>query len=134
MSNVAWVLTIACDEELRDLPKALDLAKKAAELRPKDAFSWGIYGTARYRTGDWKGAIAYLDKAMGLNTTRDRDRNSAIIGFFLAMAHWQLGEKDKARAWFAKAVQWVEKGNKDNAELKRFRAEAAELLGIEETK
>jgi hypothetical protein len=46
------------------------------------------------------------------------------------MAHWQLGEKDKAREWFAKAVQWMEKGNPENAERKRFRAEAAELLGV----
>jgi hypothetical protein len=44
----------------------------------------------------------------------------------------QLGEQDKARAWFAKAVPWLEKGNKDDAELQRFRAEAAELLGIAE--
>ena len=46
--------------------------------------------------------------------------------------HWQLGEKDKAREWFAKAVRWMEKGNQEEAELKRFRAEAAELLGMEE--
>lgn len=52
-------------------------------------------------------------------------------GFFLAMAHWQLGEKDKAREWFAKSVQWMEKGAKDE-ELRRFRVEAAELLGIKE--
>jgi hypothetical protein len=46
------------------------------------------------------------------------------------MTHSQLGEKDKAREWFDRAVQWMEKGNKDNAELTRFRAEAAELLGV----
>ena len=42
-----------------------------------------------------------------------------------------FGENDQARTWFAKAVQWVEKGNQENAKLKRFRAEAAELLGVE---
>ena len=50
------------------------------------------------------------------------------------MAHWQLGDKDNAREWFAKAVQWMENGIKDNAETKRFRAEAAALLGVEEKK
>jgi hypothetical protein len=45
------------------------------------------------------------------------------------MSHWQLGDKAKAREWFDRAVQWVEKGKKDDPELKRFRAEAAELLG-----
>jgi hypothetical protein len=48
------------------------------------------------------------------------------------MAHWQLGEQDKAREWFAKAVQWMDSGLQNHVELKRFRAEAAELLGIEE--
>jgi hypothetical protein len=31
-------------------------------------------------------------------------------------------------------VQWMDRGLQNNAELKRFRAEAAELLGIEEKK
>ena len=51
-------------------------------------------------------------------------------GFFLAMAHWQLGDKSKAREWFDKAAAWMEKGKQDDANLKRFRAEAAELLGV----
>jgi hypothetical protein len=50
--------------------------------------------------------------------------------FFLAMAHWQLGEKDKARAWYDQAVAWMDKNRPQDAELKRFRAEAAALLGL----
>lgn len=46
------------------------------------------------------------------------------------MAHAQLGEKDKSRAWFDKAVQRMEKGKKDDADLQRLRSEAAELLGV----
>jgi serine/threonine protein kinase/tetratricopeptide (TPR) repeat protein len=129
MNSLAWMLATASDATFRDPPRALELAKKAAELSPKIASYWGTFGTVRYRTGDWKGAIADLEKAIGLRTP-DRPGNAAN-GFFLAMAHWQLGAKDKAREWFAKAVQWMEKGNKENAQLKRFRAEAAELLGVE---
>jgi hypothetical protein len=47
------------------------------------------------------------------------------------MAYWQLGEKNKARTWFDKAVQWMDKGLQEHALFKRFRAEAAELLGIQ---
>jgi hypothetical protein len=54
--------------------------------------------------------------------------------FFLAMTHWQLGAKDKARAWYDRAVQWMDKNQPDNEELRRFRAEAAELLGLNEKK
>jgi hypothetical protein len=63
---------------------------------------WGTLGTARYRTGDWKGAVADLEEAIGLRNP-DHPHN-AYNGFVLAMAHWQLGEKDKARAWFDKSV------------------------------
>ena len=48
--------------------------------------------------------------------------------FFLAMAHWQVGEKDKARQWYAKAVAWMDKNKPTDAELTRFRAEAKALL------
>ena len=49
----------------------------------------------------------------------------------LAMAHWQLGEKEQARQSYDKGVAWMdEKAPKDD-ELIRFRAEATELLGVE---
>ena len=54
-------------------------------------------------------------------------------GFFLAMAHWQLGHKEEARRQYDKSVGWMEnsENSESNAdELIRFRAEAAELLGI----
>jgi hypothetical protein len=48
------------------------------------------------------------------------------------MAEWQLGNKDEAREWYENAVEWMEKNAADNKELIRFRAEAAELLGVKE--
>jgi hypothetical protein len=49
------------------------------------------------------------------------------------MAYWQVGGQAKAREWFDKAVAWMDQGKqKDDADPKRFRAEAAELLGIKE--
>jgi hypothetical protein len=42
-----------------------------------------------------------------------------------------LGEKDVARTWYDKAVAWMDKNkSQDEDELRRFRTEAAELLGI----
>jgi hypothetical protein len=51
---------------------------------------------------------------------------------FLAMTHWQLGERDEARQWYGKAVEWIEKHQSDDDQLRRFRAEAAQLLGVTE--
>jgi tetratricopeptide (TPR) repeat protein/predicted Ser/Thr protein kinase len=132
MSILAWFLATASDARFRDPPRAVELAAKAAELLPPPANPWGTLGTARYRTGDWKGAIADLEKAIGLRNP-DHPHN-AHNGFVLAMAYWQLGEKDKARAWFDKSTVRMAKGLQENAELKRFRAEAAQLVGIETKK
>jgi hypothetical protein len=52
--------------------------------------------------------------------------------FFLAMSHWQLGKKDEARKWYDQAVPWMDKNQPKNEELRRFRREAAELLGLKE--
>jgi hypothetical protein len=49
--------------------------------------------------------------------------------FFLAMAHWRLGDRDKARTWFGRAVKWMDAHQPQDVELRRFRAEAEALLG-----
>ena len=41
------------------------------------------------------------------------------------------GDKEQARLWYDRAVQWMEKNQPQDKELPRFRAEAAALLGIE---
>jgi hypothetical protein len=46
------------------------------------------------------------------------------------MAHWQLGKKEEACKWNDKAVAWMEKNRPKDEELKLFRAEAEELLGM----
>ena len=51
--------------------------------------------------------------------------------FFMAMSHRQLGNRDEARKWYDQGVEWMEKNSPNNEELRGFRAEATELLGIE---
>src|SRR5439155_17573706 len=112
MNILARFLATVSDAKFLDPPRAVELAAKAAELSPTEPDFRATLGMARYRTGDWNGAIADLEKAIGL---RNPDHpNRASNGFFLAMAHWQLGEKDKARAWFDKSVQWMDKSSQDN--------------------
>jgi serine/threonine protein kinase/tetratricopeptide (TPR) repeat protein len=131
MSNLAGCLASFPDVKLRDPQRAVDVAARAVAGDPKNADFRDTLGTARYRAGDWKGAIADLEHAIRLRKPDDPECSSA--GFFLAMAYWQVGDRAKARAWSDKAVAWMEQGTqKDDADLKRFRAEAAELLGIKE--
>jgi hypothetical protein len=48
--------------------------------------------------------------------------------FFLGMAHWQLGNKVEANKWYDQAMKWMEKNQPKAEELRRFRAEASEML------
>jgi WD40 repeat protein len=134
LNKQAWPLATNPDAKLRDPARAVELAQKAVDLCPKQAMYWNTLGVAHYSAGHWKEAIEALTKSMQLQ----KGNLESFDTFFLAMAHWRLDEKEKARQWYDRAVQWMEK-NKDQLgnkqwleELRRFRAEAEELLGIQE--
>ena len=128
-NRLAWLLATCPDPKLRDPKRVLELAKKALQLAPQDGESWKSLGAAHYRLGDWKATIAAFEKANTLFSGGGSNE-----WFFLAMARWQLGEKDVARRAYDRAVQWMEKYHPTNRDLGRLRSEAAELLGIEKKK
>jgi tetratricopeptide (TPR) repeat protein len=125
-NNLAWLLANCADAKFRDPVEAVRLAQRAVALAFREGNYWNTLGVAQYRAGDWKGALDALGKSMELNQGGD-----SSDWFFLAMAHWQLGQKEQARTWYDKAIAWMEKHQQQNEELRRFRAEAAALLGIE---
>jgi eukaryotic-like serine/threonine-protein kinase len=129
--SLAWLLTNCREVKLRDPRGGLEVARKAVELAPRSASAWAMLGWAHYRTGDWKACIETLETSCDLDNPKGGDAGQ---WFFLAMAHWQLGEKDKAREWYARAAEWTDKHQPNNEDLRRFRAEAAELLELKEKK
>jgi tetratricopeptide (TPR) repeat protein len=126
-NTLAWQLATWPDPSLRDPARAVELARKAVELRPLASSIWNTLGAALYRAGDWSAAIEALEKSDSL----EPDRYLAINGFFLAMAHRRRGEEDQARRCYDKAAAWMEERQSQNDMLKRFRAEAAALMGID---
>ena len=123
---LAWLFATCPNSKLRDPRRAVELAKKGVSLAPEEASYWNTLGVAEHRQGDWKAAIEALTKSEEL-------ASRTFLGydaFFLAMAHWHLGDKPRARGWYDKAVQWMEKNQPKNEELNRFRAEAAALLEV----
>jgi hypothetical protein len=50
------------------------------------------------------------------------------------MAYSGLGARENARRCYDEGVQWMEKHQPKHADLRRFRAEAAEMLKIQEKK
>jgi len=119
----ALLLALCPDPTFRDPKRAVELGTKAVELAPQDGDCWFTLGAAQYRASNWKAALESLQKAMPL-------RNGGDCGdwFFLAMVHWQLGDKAKACLWYDKADLWM--ANHHHPAWPPLRAEAAELLGI----
>jgi tetratricopeptide (TPR) repeat protein len=124
-NSLAWLLATAPDANVRNPARAVELARRTVDVAPEQGDFWNTLGAAHYRAGDWKAAITALEKSMAL-----RQGGDCSNWFFLAMAHWQLGEKEKAREWYDRAVEWTNKHKLDDEELRRFRTEAAELLGV----
>jgi tetratricopeptide (TPR) repeat protein len=131
-NNLAWLLATCPDAKLRDPRRAVELAKRAVRLATKEGNNWGTLGAAHYRAGDWKEAVAALDKSRELKKGGD-----AYAWLFLAMAHQKLGNHDEARKAYDQATQWLEKNkeslakNKRQAEeLRRFRSETEEVLEL----
>jgi serine/threonine protein kinase/tetratricopeptide (TPR) repeat protein len=128
LNGWAYVLATLLEPKLRDPGRALSLAQETAELAPKNGMFWRTLGVAHYRTGNWTAARGALEKSIQLGF----QRSSSF--FFLAMAHWRLGEKDKARGWYDRAVRWMDRNQPKSEDLRRFRAEAEELLKLKEKK
>ena len=121
---LAWTFS---DPEIGNEKRAIDLAKRAVSLAPNDADFWNTLGVAYYRAGNWKQAVTALEKARELSAGGD-----AVDWLFLAMAHWQLGNKEEAHDLYTQALHSPKTSKLLEAELPRFRAEAAKLLGIDE--
>jgi len=122
---LAWFLGTCPDRRLWKPALAVELAKKATQREPGSAGNWNTLGVAQYRAGDHDAAIKTLGKSRELGSG-----GNACDWFFFAMAHWQLKHTEEARRWYDKGAAWMEKNKSDDEELLRFRAEAAELLGI----
>jgi serine/threonine protein kinase/Tfp pilus assembly protein PilF len=122
-NEVAWFLVATPELRLRDAALAVRLAEKAVSAQPKSSEYRNTLGVALYRNGNNQTAIAEIERGMSLRLGGD-----SLDWFFLAMAHHRLGDREKARMWFDRAVEWMDKNKPLDEELRRFRAEAEALL------
>jgi superkiller protein 3 len=121
--ELAWHLATATDAKLRDPKAAVSHARTATALQPDRPNYWRILGVALLRDGDYQAAAEALERFEKMTNGNDHHH-----GFFLAMAYWQLGERDKAGQAYERAQRWMDLNQPKNEELRRFRAEASELL------
>jgi tetratricopeptide (TPR) repeat protein len=126
--NLAWLLLIRPDRQPRHAAEALELAQKGAESEPWNHDRWHTLGVAHCRLGHWKEALACIAKSRQLE--KKPGPPDSYDRFFEAMAYSGLGERDKARRCYDEGVRWMEEHAPEHADLRRFRDEAARMLGI----
>ena len=123
-NSLAWALAKPPDRGSRARSEALEHARQAVALSPKEGTFHNTLALAEYRIGHWGESIAAAERSIALLKGVD-----AANWFFLAMALWQRGEKNPSRSFFDQAVAWTKKNDPRNAELLAFWRESAELLG-----
>jgi tetratricopeptide (TPR) repeat protein len=124
LNELAWILTTCNELALREPVGALELARRATQLEPEGPDYWNTLGAASYRAGKSQAAVHALHKAMQLRG----DGGKCIDWFFIALAHWQLGQQDEACRWHRQAIEWLDQNGPPNAELLRIRNEVDAML------
>ncbi len=122
-NDLAWLLLTAPDRRPRDISRAILLAEKAVERAPECGAYRNTLGIAYFRAGDWKAAIAALERSIEFGAG-----GTSFDYFFLGMAYWWQGDEAQAHHRCARAEEWMERNGPEHEDLLRFRAEAIALL------
>jgi len=125
------ILLATCpDAGFRDPGRAVRLARRSAEQASENGRWWHLLGVAEYEAGQFQDAIASLRQGM-----QRRAGGDSFDRLFLAMAHWQVGEKQEARRWYQQALEYIDHDGRTISrdftplDAKRIRAEARQLIG-----
>ena len=95
------------------LPEALALITRALEISPRDPYILDSMGWVKFRMGQYKDAVEYLQRAYSL-------RPEAEIAAHLGEALWQLGDQAEARKVWAQGVTQDASNKTLQDTLKRF--------------
>jgi tetratricopeptide (TPR) repeat protein len=94
LNNLAYLYT----EQLNDLNKAYDLARKARDLRANDPSIGDTLGWVLYKRGEYQQALTILQESA------ENAADNPEIQFHLGMTAYMIGQTDIARAALQKAA------------------------------
>ena len=94
LNNLAYLYT----EQLNDLNKAYDLARKARDLRANDPSIGDTLGWVLYKRGEYQQALPVLQESA------EKAADSPEIQFHLGMTAYMMGQTDLARVALQKAA------------------------------
>ena len=128
LEALARLLTSCPVVGLRDPQRAIDAARRASEMDANDERILATLGMAYYRAGAWAESITAFSRSIHLSTVASPD-----VCLFLAMAHWQTGDRLTARSWYQRANPAGIQRQNQHIRFHQLRAEADSLLGIGDT-
>jgi eukaryotic-like serine/threonine-protein kinase len=123
-NNLAFGLAMHPDRAKRDIAAALEHARNATSLQPKNRAYVNTLAAVQYRAGLRDEALASCRKSMELGKGGD-----PYDWFFLAMIEHDRGNADEAARWFDKSMAWLKQQKSPDADLLQIWAEAAKLIG-----
>ena len=130
MCNIlAWKSVGSGRPDGRIVEQAIKWAELATTLKPNIARYENTLGVAYYRAGRWEEAIEALERAEKLAPGKDYAHNM----FFIAMAHWHLGDHVTSRRLYADSVKWMLRNMPDDDELQQYLVESSELFASEDS-
>jgi serine/threonine protein kinase/Flp pilus assembly protein TadD len=128
--RLAHLLAGCSDKAVRNPQRALELARKAVEIRARpEEEAWQALGWSLFRNGLWQESIDVLEKSCAFQGNPEKGDSGQWM--YLAMAHWRLGNQEEARRWYERACAWLDKHPAFDPECRAYREEAAELMGID---
>jgi len=95
-----WACALAPDA-LTDYSRAIDLLQRAQELATSPSYH---LGTLLYRSGEFEKA---RDQLLRFTEAVDAKFTSVYVWYFLSMAEFQLGNREKAQEWLKKASSFT---------------------------
>ncbi len=124
---LAFLLAVG-PEEIRDPARAAALARHSLKITSNRDGLLNVLGIARYRLGDFPGAVEALQESAAA-----RDELHDISNFyFLAMSYARLGLKPLAAFYLREAERLQNRAGETEADYDLYRKEALEVLGIRE--
>jgi WD40 repeat protein/tRNA A-37 threonylcarbamoyl transferase component Bud32 len=128
LNTLSWQVVRRPGAEEGAYRRALLQAEEACRLAPDNGLYLNTQGVARCRAGQYPAALDTLAKSEAFSTTLFKGPHPADLAF-QAMAHYQLGHKDEARAALARLRQAMKDPRwAQDAECRGFLREAEALV------
>ena len=123
LDRASWMVVRRPGADNAAYQRALRQAEAACRAAPDVADYLTTLGAAYCRVAKWQDASEALKRSVRLRRGID---NGAW--WYLALAHWHLGDRAEARRGFEHFSRWLQANRPHDEELQRLRAEVAQVV------